>query len=205
MLGCIESPERLKRSENSGAFSVDELYQRYLLVNDKVDGRSNLSDSRPHFEDVKGTAHYAGFWRRFVAFLIDSTIVMIIGCTGGSVIGLLYGFLVAATTVGDINYDSIIFEAGVLGLIWGIAADCLYFTALESSPMQATPGKLAMNIIVTNYEFRRIGFGQANARYWGKLVSSLILCIGFLMVAFTEKKQALHDQLAGTLVIVKRR
>ena len=70
--------------------------------------------------------------------------------------------------------------------------------------MQATPGKIALNLIVTNYNFGRISFGQANIRYWGKFVSSSILFIGFLMVAFTEKRQALHDQLAGTLVIVKR-
>lgn len=132
-------------------------------------------------------------------------IVVIIGCIGGSFIGLMYGFSAAATTGGDISSDSIGVVAGVFGFLWGIAADYLYFTALEASSMQATPGKMVLKMIVTNYEFKRIGFGQANVRYWGKLVSSLILGIGFLMVAFTEKKQALHDQFAGALVIIKRR
>lgn len=47
----------------------------------------------------------------------------------------------------------------------------------------------------------QIGFGKANGRYWSKIISALILFVGFLMVAFTEKKQGLHDKIAGTLVI----
>ena len=205
MVDCIETFERPQKLKSSGALSADEFYQQYFRVHTEVDVRPNVLNATQHFEENQDTAHYAGFWRRFVAFLIDSIIVVIIGCIGGSFIGLMYGFLAAATTDGDISPDAIGTGAGVLGFIWGIAADCLYFTALESSSMQATPGKMVLNMIVTNYEFRRIGFGQANARYWGKLVSSLILGIGFLMVAFTEKKQALHDQFAGTLVIIKRR
>ncbi len=205
MVDCIEALERPQKLKSSGALSADESYQQYFRVHTEVDVCPNALNATQHFEENQDTAHYAGFRRRFVAFLIDSIIVIIIGCVGGIFIGLMYVLLAEATTDGDISPDAIGTGAGILGFIWGIAADCIYFTVLESSSMQATPGKMVLNMIVTNYEFRRIGFWQANARYWGKFVSSLIFGIGFLMIAFTERKQALHDQFAGALVIIKRR
>ena len=79
----------------------------------------------------------------------------------------------------------------------------LYFTLQESSEFKATFGKRALGIVVTNYTGERITFGQANARYWGKILSGFIFCVGYLMAAFTEKKQALHDILAKTYVVNK--
>lgn len=79
----------------------------------------------------------------------------------------------------------------------------LYHTLMESSRYQATLGKLAMGSIVTDLNGQRISFGRANGRFFGKWVSGAIFNIGFLMAAFTEKKQALHDILASTLVIQK--
>jgi uncharacterized RDD family membrane protein YckC len=60
---------------------------------------------------------------------------------------------------------------------------------------------MALGIIVTDLEGRRIGFGRATGRYFAKILSALILGIGFLMVAFTQRKQGLHDMIAGTLVV----
>lgn len=77
----------------------------------------------------------------------------------------------------------------------------LYYALMESSARQATLGKMALGIIVTDIEGRRIGFGKATGRHFAKILSALILGIGFLMVAFTQRKQGLHDILAGTLVI----
>ena len=77
----------------------------------------------------------------------------------------------------------------------------LYSALMESSAKQATVGKLALGIIVTDMEGRRIGFGKATGRHFAKFLSALILGIGFIMVAFTQRKQGLHDILAGTLVI----
>ena len=76
----------------------------------------------------------------------------------------------------------------------------LYFALLESSSMQGTLGKKALGMIVTDLSGNRIGFGRATGRYFGKILSAIILGIGFIMVAFTERKQGLHDLLANTLV-----
>ncbi|HXI44099.1 MAG TPA: RDD family protein, partial [Bryobacteraceae bacterium] len=75
--------------------------------------------------------------------------------------------------------------------------------AMESSHYQATLGKKALGIIVTDMNGNRISFARANGRFFGKWVSGMIMNIGYLMAAFTEKKQALHDLLAGCLVVMK--
>ena len=77
----------------------------------------------------------------------------------------------------------------------------LYFALMESSNKQATVGKIALNIRVTDLNGNRISFGRATARYFGKYLSAMIAMIGFIMAAFTKRKQALHDILAETLVL----
>jgi uncharacterized RDD family membrane protein YckC len=79
----------------------------------------------------------------------------------------------------------------------------LYYAFFEASEFQATPGKMALGLIVTDEEGVRIGFGRATGRYFGKILSGLILYIGFMMAGWTQKKQALHDILAKTLVVRK--
>jgi uncharacterized RDD family membrane protein YckC len=93
--------------------------------------------------------------------------------------------------------------AGAMGYGIGFILNWLYFTMLEASAKQATPGKMVLGLIVTDLDGNQLSFGKANGRYWGKIISALILMIGFIMAGFTEKKQALHDILAGTLVIKK--
>jgi uncharacterized RDD family membrane protein YckC len=77
----------------------------------------------------------------------------------------------------------------------------LYEAILTSSAMQATPGKMAFGLRVTTVDGEQIGFGRATGRFFGKIVSSLILCIGFIMIAFSARKQGLHDMMAGTVVV----
>ena len=74
---------------------------------------------------------------------------------------------------------------------------------MESSSNQATVGKMALGIQVTDLEGNRISFGKALGRNLAKIISALIFYIGFIMAAFTAKKQALHDMIAGTLVVKK--
>lgn len=90
---------------------------------------------------------------------------------------------------------------GILLYLIGIAAIWLYCTLMESSSKQATLGKMALGIIVTDMNGERISWRKANARYWSHVVSNLTLMIGYVMAAFTEKRQALHDMIAGTLVV----
>lgn len=143
---------------------------------------------------------YAGFWRRFIAYLIDIVIVVICGAIIGGIVGAIIGFVLGSSGT---SLSTIKAVAGIVGYIIGIVSNWLYFTLLESSSKQATLGKMAIGIIVTDLNDNRISFGRANGRYWGKIVSAIILLIGFFMAGFTKKKQALHDIMAETLVVKK--
>jgi uncharacterized RDD family membrane protein YckC len=72
---------------------------------------------------------------------------------------------------------------------------------MESSSWQATLGKKAVGIVVTDLDGNRISFARAFGRYFAKLISLITLCIGYMMAGFTEKKQCLHDMICGTLVV----
>ena len=148
---------------------------------------------------------YAGFWRRFAAIFIDGIIVS----GAWTIISKLFGIPspVDPLSIYDLEYSlgaeqvATIFRLRIVAavLAW------LYYAAFESSKFQATPGKMALGIIVTDYEGERISFGKATGRYFSKIISAIILFIGYIMAAFTEQKQALHDIMAGTLVIKKER
>jgi uncharacterized RDD family membrane protein YckC len=139
---------------------------------------------------VPGTTapvEYAGFWRRVGAILIDFLLLSLVA------IPLNAAF-------GDDPMDT---NAYLTSPAYGISAviQWLYFALMESSSKQATLGKMAIGIRVTDLEGNRIGFGRATGRYFAKILSALIIGIGFLMAAFTQRKQALHDLIAGTLVV----
>jgi uncharacterized RDD family membrane protein YckC len=89
-----------------------------------------------------------------------------------------------------------------LWIVIGFVGGWLYFAYFESSEWQATLGKRALNLVVTDLQGHRISFGRASGRYFGKLISGkLCLGIGYLLAGFTEKKQALHDMIASCLVL----
>jgi uncharacterized RDD family membrane protein YckC len=142
--------------------------------------------------------NYADFWIRFVAVFIDGIILNILG----GIAGFIVGFMVAVIT-GAKGDTGIVMIAQALAIFVGIIIAWLYRALLESSPRQATLGKQAMGIVVTDLNGDRISFGKATARSFSKYLSAIILLIGYIMAAFTEQKQALHDIIAGTLVVKK--
>jgi uncharacterized RDD family membrane protein YckC len=143
-------------------------------------------------EDVPVPVLYAGFWRRVMAFLVDRFLLGFVNialCT-------CYFFLSGMTWNSD-ELRMLSLTSGVFGFLlrW------LYYTVLESSASQATLGKTLIGIKVSDEQGRRISLLRANARYWAKILSTLTLGFGYLMAGFTKRKQALHDFVAGTLVV----
>lgn len=132
------------------------------------------------------TYNYAIFWQRLLAYIIDQAIIIIVI--------VILGKSMASSSAG-IEAETL--QALALIISW------LYYAVQESSKQQATFGKRIFSIKVTGLEGQKISFGKATGRFFGKILSSLIFGIGFLMAIWTEKKQALHDQLADTLVIQK--
>jgi uncharacterized RDD family membrane protein YckC len=150
------------------------------------------SDAVAAGEIPPGLAIHAGFWRRCAAYVIDYFLTFIASYALGFLAGIA---LVALQGVEGMAIAPMV--GGLLGLIFG----WLYFAMQESSARQATLGKLAMGIKVTDGQGRRIGFGRATGRFFGKLLSGLIFAIGFMLAGWTARKQALHDMLANTLVV----
>jgi uncharacterized RDD family membrane protein YckC len=133
--------------------------------------------------------NFAGFWIRVLAYIIDIVPLVIIGFVLALVSGEpLIDADPAAPIYGFTDF---------IGLIIGI----VYFVGFESSAYQATPGKMALGLIVVDLDGRRISPARAFGRYLAKILSGLVLLIGYIMVAFTERKQGLHDILASTLVV----
>lgn len=130
---------------------------------------------------------YAGFWARFFAFLIDAIVLLI---PTGIVVYLIDGHFFGENS-GWANLARIV-------IVW------LYYSLQESGPLQATFGKRMLDIKVTDEFGRRISFGRATGRHFSKIISAVILFIGYIMAGFTDKKQALHDIIAGTLVVAER-
>jgi uncharacterized RDD family membrane protein YckC len=151
----------------------------------------------PASSSVVEVSPYAGFWYRFLALLIDTVLSTIVAVIIAVPFGIVLGLAMASSS----SMETISTAGELMGNAIGVIVSWLYFTVAESSGWQATPGKKMLGLKVTDVSGERIGFGRANGRYWGKILSALILCIGYMMAGWTERKQALHDMMAGTLVV----
>ncbi|HEY6923715.1 MAG TPA: RDD family protein [Steroidobacteraceae bacterium] len=128
---------------------------------------------------------YAGFWRRAGAWFLDYIIVLV-------------GYLVLAAVMKVILPQRL---AELLMTLLSLVAGWLYCACMESSSGQATLGKRAVGIKVTDLQGRRIGFGQASGRYFAHIVSDLTMGVGYVVAAFSKKRQTVHDMIAMTLVV----
>lgn len=159
---------------------------------------------------------YAGFWIRFGAYLIDGLIVGI----PYLIILMILMFTMVSNTEG---FEQLMFaedpmyveeqipEEALMGMIVfylisfviGILVSVGYYAGLHASRWQATIGKKLLGLKVTTIQGERISFWRAVGRFLGMQLLSSIFMIGFIMAAFTEKKQSLHDMISGTIVIKK--
>ena len=144
---------------------------------------------------------YAGFWLRLAAYLIDNLLL-----------GFVLGNVLLRPLIGKpggipANDPWFLFtntspQVSALLLLF-LMGNWVYFSVLESSAWRATIGKKILGLQVVDLAGHRLSFARASGRFFGKIVSSMTLLIGFLMAGFTARKQALHDILASCLVIRK--
>ena len=146
---------------------------------------------------------------RFLAYLIDSVLA-----------GIVFGiFVLLVVAIVGVGYFRAIFESlhsqdptvpvALISLIllasaFSVLITWVYYAWMESSQYQGTLGKMALGLIVTDPEGRPITFARASGRFFAKIITGMIpLGIGYILAGFTEKKQALHDMIAGCLVLRK--
>lgn len=154
---------------------------------------------------------YAGFWLRFVAYIIDYLIIYavqsfffvpVLGLMGISFASKMDNVenMTDAETMGMIGSFAAV--AGATALLTTVIA-ILYWSLMESSKYQATIGKMALGLKVTDVDGNSLDFVKSLIRNVCKIISGMIIFIGYIMAGFTEKKQGLHDIIAGTLVVKK--
>ena len=167
----------------------------------------------PEEEEGPDVGVYAGLGRRIVAFIVDTILILLLDVVAVAVLGLfrglqnLYFFAVQQLPVESLTtegtsaalFGSIIAAYGIVIIVipW------LYYAGFESSRSQATPGKLLMRIIVTDLEGNKPTFARVTLRHFAKFISTLIIFLGFLMIGLTQKRQGLHDRIAGCLVLLQ--
>jgi uncharacterized RDD family membrane protein YckC len=148
---------------------------------------------------------YGGFWIRFLAHLIDHIIL-------GAVAAPLFFIMVLPSIIRIVNQADrdqepspemiiTIVSSVFVYILLAFVGQWLYEALLTSSAWQGTIGKKILRLKVVDEAGNRIGFGRATGRFFAKILSSMFMCIGFIMIAFTERKTGLHDMLAGTKVL----
>ncbi len=155
---------------------------------------------------------YAGFWLRLVADIIDN---LILDIPTGFLFFLLFAgmmpMLVSARAQENPMAVVVMFLPRILTLaLISVVGRWLYWSLMEASTWQATLGKKALGLYVTDMEGRRTTFGRTSGRYWAGRGITIVPYLGWLyylisciMAGLTERKQALHDMIANCLVLRK--
>lgn len=139
----------------------------------------------------------AGFWIRTCAVAVDALVLGFLTLVELLVVGGAWELGLLPMTSKELGEGLSLF---LVVMFWVFPA-WPYYAILESSKMQATVGKRLFGLQVTDLEGERIGLVRASVRHWAKVVSHAVLFMGWIMAAFTDRKQGLHDILAGTLVL----
>ena len=157
---------------------------------------------------------FAGFWRRFGAGFIDHILVfaiasLILFLFGESFISCRdpqgwQGCIHSVTTIGNAEYIGWFNNINVNYSVWLSVWVWLYFACFQSSKYQATPGMMLLSMRIENYDKKRISFWRATGRFLASYLSTFFFFIGYIMIAFTPRKQALHDYIAKTLVVTTK-
>jgi uncharacterized RDD family membrane protein YckC len=155
---------------------------------------------------------YAGLGRRLIAFIIDIILILLFDLVAAGVFNLFRGFQNLYYYMQGVSPADLTTEGTTAALFGSILAaygltlivvPWLYYAGFESSRSQATPGKVLMNLVVTDLQGNKPTFARTSLRFFWKYISALIIFIGFIMIGFTEKHQGLHDRLSGCLVLLQ--
>jgi len=148
-----------------------------------------------------GNVEYAGFGIRLLAWLIDFLVLLFLSFIIALISGFFIAFLLIYVSIVSADSSIVRFLSDFIGGFIGFSVTLLYFTLFWSSKFQGTPGKIVLGLKIVDVNGNKISYFTALIRYISTIISSLFLGIGYLLIIFDGKKQALHDKLASTYVI----
>ena len=193
--GMPEDPQAEAFVKAAEAAPADGAYRPYAIAEP-----TPYAPPQARIEDRAAPVHgghvvYARFWKRFAASVIDNCLLGIIGGVLGAMVGI--------GRLGAGNYSTAYSTADAVLQIVSLLIGGCYFGAMYASSSQASLGKMAVGIKVVRTDGTPITFWRGFGRYFATLLSTFTLMIGYLMAAFTARKQALHDMVCDTLVVDK--
>ncbi len=157
------------------------------------------------------TGKYGGFWMRLAAYLIDGVIIgianfIVMAIIASAVFGSVAGYLDKLMSYSSPDYQFIGTMLGSFLLFYGLSClasmviNAAYYT-IAIGKWGKTIGKAALGLKVLNADGSRVSYARAFGRYWARLLNSFTLDIGYIVIAFTDKKQGIHDFICNTIVI----
>ncbi len=153
-----------------------------------------------------GFYKYAGFWRRFIAYMIDGFIITFVTFILALIASIAFftGIMSGGNTswIAGMNDPQQMLSFTLWFWLFSTSINIAYFTYFHGATGR-TPGKSLLGVQVVSVEGSPISFGTAFLRAVGYIVSSLFLCLGFIWIGFDKKKQGWHDKIAGTVVIIR--
>jgi len=148
-----------------------------------------------------GNVEYAGFGIRLLAWLIDFLVLLFLSFIIGLISGFFIAFLLIYVSIVSADSSIVTSLSNFISGFIGFSVNLLYFTLFWSSKFQGTPGKILLGLKIVDANGNKISYSTALIRYISTIISSLLLGIGYLLIIFDGKKQALHDKFASTYVI----
>ena len=148
-----------------------------------------------------GNVEYAGFGIRLLAWLIDFLVLLFLSFIIALISGFFIAFLLIYVSIVSADSSIVTSLSNFISGFIGFSVNLLYFTLFWSSKFQGTPGKILLGLKIVDANGNKISYSTALIRYISTIISSLLLGIGYLLIIFDGKKQALHDKFASTYVI----
>jgi uncharacterized RDD family membrane protein YckC len=151
---------------------------------------------------VMPESYYGGFWIRLVAYLIDRAVLGVVFVPGFFI--FILPAIIAAHSEGALEGGTPpveLIRSVALFIFLAIGAHMFYEILLTSSSWQGTIGKKLLHLKVTDDFGNRISVGRSTGRFFAKILSTMASYIGFIMIAFMDRKRGLHDVIAHTQVL----
>lgn len=149
--------------------------------------------------EYEQSVNYSGFWKRFLAYLIDSLILAVVYIPIAFVSGVIQ--VILSLNLGEESVLGVAVVTSIIATIIYVAISIAYMILMPASKLQGTVGKSFVGIKIVDEDGGRISLGRSVLRYLGMIVSGLALYIGYIMIAFHPQKRALHDIIAKTYVV----